>query len=289
MELITSMIRPGTPDFPLSVSYFAPSAISAPYSQSSDTLKIVLMHSGQVEARTRGKSQNLSPGDICIIRPHDLYMLHTVTLDTRYVYLKISQALISLPAGHFFQEGFVRPLWAGELELPFLIRPGDALYDDLFRLLSQVDVQQEGSPGYTARLFSVVMSVCAALMPACAPAKKAMNTKESIVQRCMQYMNENFARKLTLQEIADQVHLHPNYLCALFKSYTGISLFEHLTHYRFRSSAGLLRSTGLPIRQIAERCGFQSAGFFSLKFREYYGYSPSAYRKQFAPPPVHSE
>ena len=288
MQPITSITRNATPDFPLTVSYFAPSGIERePYFRSSDHLKIALIRQGQVEVRTRGASCTLSAGDICVIRPHDFFMFHTLTMDTRYVFLQIRQSLIALPEGHFFQEHFVRPLWAGMLDVPFLIRPGNETYDELFRLLDQIEVSKEGSPGYTAKLFAVVVSICTALMPVSAPAKKPMNTKENVVQQCMEYISEHFQQKITLREIADQVHLHPNYLCALFKSYTGVSLFEHLTRYRFRMAAGLLRSTGLPVHEIAEECGFQNAGFFTMQFRRHYGSSPSAYRKQFAAPPVH--
>lgn len=291
MEVVRSLVRQGTPDCPLTVFYFEPYKVreTPEYTQISARLEITLMHRGQVEVRTGGTVRILGPGDIHILRPHDLYTFRTMTMDTRYVHLQIDRELLALSEGHFFQEGFVRPLWEGRLDLPRLFRPGDEGYDDLFRTLSRVDVEQEGRPGYTAQLYSVAVSVCARLMSCCVPVDqtgKKMNTTEDIIRRCVEYMNGNFDRKLTLDEIAHQVHLHPNYLCALFKGYTGISMFEHLTRYRFRKAQRLLHSTGLPVGEIAQRCGFQSANFFTLKFRQRHGCSPTEYRRRFAGPVV---
>ena len=78
------------------------------------------------------------------------------------------------------------------------------------------------------------------------------------------------------------MHLHPNYVCAVFKKATGISFFEHLSRYRINRAARFLRSTKDPVNEIAERCGFHSASFFCRKFAQYYGMSPSAYRKNFS-------
>ena len=294
MEGIQRLNRRGTPDCPLSVSYFAPSLIreDPSFIQSSSWLEITLVQRGQVEVRTGGVERILGPGDIHILRPYDLYTFRTMTMDTRYVHMGIGRELLALPEGHFFQEGFVRPLWEGELDLPRLFRPGDEGYDDLFRELSRVSMEREGEPGYTPELFSVAVAVCTRLMSCRVPVKQAgkhVNAPEDIVRRCVDFMRENYARKFTLEELAHQVHLHPNYLCGLFKRYTGISVFEHLTRYRLRRATRLLSDTGLPVSQVAEQCGFPNASFFTLKFRQRHGCSPTEYRRRFASPAVPME
>ena len=103
-----------------------------------------------------------------------------------------------------------------------------------------------------------------------------------MVYLCLEYIKNNYTQKLTLQELAELVHLQPNYLCAVFKARTGRTIFEHITRYRCSWAAKLLRSTPLPVNQIAERCGFPSISFFTRKFTALHGWSPTAYRKQFA-------
>ena len=291
MEVIHRRVRQSTPDCPLYVLDYAPAYVreDPSFIQSTDRLVITLMYRGQVEVSVGGTVRILDPGDIYIIRPHDPHTFRTMTMDTRYVTLGIGRELLALPEGHFFQEGFVRPLWEGKLDLPRLFRPGDEGYDDLFRELSRVDMEQEGKPGYAAQLFSIVIAVCTRLMSCCVPAKeprKHTNAPEDIVRRCVEYINENYARKLALEELAAHVHLHPNYLCGLFKRHTGISVFEHLNRYRLRRASRLLSNTGLPISQVAEQCGFPNASFFALKFRQRHGCSPTEYRQRFATPAI---
>lgn len=291
MGRISSKVHLATPEFPLSVSYYTPSVIrqTPHYIQSSERLQITLMYRGQVEVQVKGKVYVLGAGDIHVIRPHELFTFRTALADTRYVHLAISQQLISLPRGHFFQERFVRPLWDGELDIPGLFRTGDEGYDDLYRELSRVEAERENTPEYAAQMFAVVMAVCSRIMSCCVPVRpeeKSMNTTENIVRCCVEYINENFHRKLTLGEIAGQVHLHPNYLCAVFKKCTGISVLEHLTRRRFQRATQLLRGTSLPVNQVAEKCGFQSAAFFALKFRQRYDCTPTEYRRRFVTPTV---
>jgi AraC-like DNA-binding protein len=101
----------------------------------------------------------------------------------------------------------------------------------------------------------------------------------SVSERCVHYIDQYYQRRITLQELAEYVHLHPNYLCQLFREQTGKTVFEHINWVRVHDASKLLRSTQLPISQIAVQCGFQNTNYFSRIFKQFLGRSPSAYRK----------
>ena len=105
---------------------------------------------------------------------------------------------------------------------------------------------------------------------------------EDAIRKCLKYMSDHDKEKITLEQLAELVHLHPNYLCTVFKKYTGKTIFDHLTRQRLRRATRKLRSTRRPVQQIAESCGFPSVSFFNRKFQEIYGYTPSQYRKKFS-------
>lgn len=286
MEKVHSYYRHSSPDCPLTVSYYAPVSVATEpyYPQSNDGLSITYMQSGQVEIFTKGHSHILSEGDIFILPPRQLHTFRTMTMDTRYVFLSVLPQLLALPEEHFFQRDFVTPLFAGQLQIPDLIPPSDPLHPQLLAFLQVLDQKKEGTVEYTAQLFAAVVSICACLMPRCTPVspKEAMDRQEDTTLACLEYIRKHYSEKVTLQELADHVHLHPNYLCALFKEQTGKTVFDYLDRYRIRRAARLLSSTSLPVSRIAENCGFGSVSFFSRKFRALLGMSPLQYRKLYA-------
>lgn len=292
MGEIHSYYRKGTEDCPVDVAYFAPSVLrDVPgYSESSSKLTVTLMHAGQVEMRVSGKTYPIRAGDIFIILPYEIFTFRTVTMDTRYVSMEIGLDMITMLPTHFFQKQFVEPLRQGLLRTPRWIHPEDAGYEALYREISRLDVRREGTEGYTAELFAAVIGFCAALMPYCTVAtrvERAAKPDADAVYLCLEYIKNNYPKKLTLQELAELTHLQPNYLCTVFKARTGRTVFEHITRYRCSWAAKLLRSTKLPVNQIAERCGFPSTSFFTRKFTALHALSPTAYRKQFAAREMH--
>ncbi len=84
---------------------------------------------------------------------------------------------------------------------------------------------------------------------------------------------------LGLEKLAELVHLNPTYLSGTFKSETGVSLKRVLTGVRLEEACRLLRTTNMPIADIAVKTGYLSPGYFSKLFRKELGVSPNEYRE----------
>ena len=116
-------------------------------------------------------------------------------------------------------------------------------------------------------------------MDSISDAKAIPNPTHEVVKQCMQYIHNHYADLLTLEDIAEHCHLHPNYLCALFKTYTGQTLFDYLSQVRVETAAQLLKNEELPMAKISELVGFHSESMFYRKFKELMGITPKAYAK----------
>ena len=88
-----------------------------------------------------------------------------------------------------------------------------------------------------------------------------------------------YARRLTLAELADLVHLHPAYFSTLFKRTTGLSPHDYLARYRLQHVRELLLSTDRSLSEIAAATGYRDPFYLSRVFRRVQGISPSEYRK----------
>ena len=283
----SSFVRLWSADFPMGISYYYADGINrAPsYLHTNSLVEFTFVRAGRVEIRLNAEPCILQPGDIHVISPGDTYTFRSLTPDAAYIHLYFSHSLIETSTRHLFQTRFVEPLKAGQLRLPRVIRPGDRPYDKLRLEFDRLDPGKEGLEEYTMELYSIVVSLCAAIAPYCTAVGQTESTAKApsdLVTECLNYARTHYAQPITLAQLADHVHLHPNYVCAVFKKATGISFFEHLSRYRINRAARFLRSTKDPVNEIAERCGFHSASFFCRKFAQYYGMSPSAYRKNFS-------
>jgi AraC family transcriptional regulator, arabinose operon regulatory protein len=85
---------------------------------------------------------------------------------------------------------------------------------------------------------------------------------------------------LDIQDLAHMVNLSSSRLSHLFKTSTGSSLQNFLSHWRLEKAAGLLQSTEVPVKEISYRVGYRHAPSFVRAFRKRYASSPNDYRNQ---------
>lgn len=107
----------------------------------------------------------------------------------------------------------------------------------------------------------------------------AMDTREVVVQRAIAFVEAHGDRSLSLAEVAGEVHVSPNYLTSLFRSVTGKSLGRFIGDERMQRASGVLESTELTIKEVADRLGFADAYTFSRTFKTFSGQSPSQWRE----------
>ena len=88
-----------------------------------------------------------------------------------------------------------------------------------------------------------------------------------------------YAEHLSLDQLADAVHLHPAYFSTLFKRVTGLSPLRFLVRYRVERARDLLLASDEPLGEIARRTGFYDAAHLIRVFRRVEGVAPGSYRR----------
>jgi AraC-like DNA-binding protein/ligand-binding sensor protein len=102
----------------------------------------------------------------------------------------------------------------------------------------------------------------------------------SSLREAERYIQENYSRKLSLEEIANVSGFSAPYFSTIFKRETGENLSTYLSRLRVEKASALLISTSLPLNTIANTCGFEDQSWFSKIFKNYTGMSPRRYRKR---------
>lgn len=93
------------------------------------------------------------------------------------------------------------------------------------------------------------------------------------------YIDLHFKESLTLEQLAEEVHMNKYSLAHAFKREYGVSPINYMISRRVEESKYLLAETDLSMSQIAQLLGFSSLSYFSQVFRRTQNVTPMDYRK----------
>lgn len=110
--------------------------------------------------------------------------------------------------------------------------------------------------------------------------KAGVKIPPELLNRAMQFIDENYGRNISLDDIAKHIRFSPIYFHNAFTAYFGKTPHTCLTEKRLDTAKILLLTTDKPISEIIEICGFSSHSYFDYTFKKAFGTTPSAFRKQ---------
>lgn len=95
----------------------------------------------------------------------------------------------------------------------------------------------------------------------------------------IRYIHDNLERRLSLEEVAAQVHVSPRHLSRLIQNFAGTSPATYIEQARVDRACALLREASTPIKEIAARVGYNDVHHFTRVFSRRCGVSPGAFRQ----------
>lgn len=110
--------------------------------------------------------------------------------------------------------------------------------------------------------------------------KKKQRPNYKLIVEVIQYVENNIANRLTLQEVADHFIYSPNYLGFIFKEETNEKFSNFLIKKRIEKACELLRDTRLKVYEVADSLSYKNLSHFSRQFKEIVGVTPADYRKE---------
>ncbi|MBM3405223.1 MAG: AraC family transcriptional regulator [Bacteroidetes bacterium] len=106
------------------------------------------------------------------------------------------------------------------------------------------------------------------------------NEYRSRINRVMDYIEAHMGEAHTLEHLASIANFSKFHFHRIFLAMTGETPFQFLTRIRIEKAANMLKyNPARPVSEIADICGFSGLALFSRTFRQYFGLSPTNYRK----------
>ncbi len=103
-------------------------------------------------------------------------------------------------------------------------------------------------------------------------------TMVTLYKQVEQYIEQNYTKRISLDEIAGDLHANRSYLSRLYKEKTGMNLFDVILKKRIEAAKDLLLNTEMKTYEISDAVGFDNAGYFSKVFKKQTGVSPKEFR-----------
>ena len=100
-----------------------------------------------------------------------------------------------------------------------------------------------------------------------------------IINKVLDYIRDNYKSPITLQQLADHVHVNSSYLSRLFKKKTGETITDAIIKFRIEKAKELLLNTNLKTYEVAAEVGIDDPPYFSVIFKKYTGISPKDYAR----------
>jgi len=218
-------------------------------------------------------------GDIVLINIHDIHK----TMD--FNHSSHERILIN------FKKDFIEPLLEAEDNLLdcFLsehkvihlnVSEQSFVQSVLMKMLEEDRKRQKGFLTYEKILLTELLLFINRNMDKFDEQERYRNSIQNKMSEVALFLMENYMKKLSLKQVADEFFITPSHLSRTFKKTTGFGFIEYLNSIRIKEARKLLKETGKSVMEIAELTGFDNQTHFGRVFKQMTGMSPLQYRKQ---------
>ncbi|MGL5695133.1 MAG: helix-turn-helix domain-containing protein, partial [Peptostreptococcaceae bacterium] len=107
------------------------------------------------------------------------------------------------------------------------------------------------------------------------------NNHLSVLKSARDYIDNNYEKKISIEEVAEHVFMSTSYLCYLFKTKLNCTVNDYIIRVRIEKSIELMKKRELNVNEIMTKVGFSSQSHFTRTFKKVIGVTPGNYRNKF--------
>lgn len=108
--------------------------------------------------------------------------------------------------------------------------------------------------------------------------KERAEESPNSIELVRKYIDAHYAESISLDILAEQVHMNPTYLSVIFKRDEGVSYSHYLTGIRMEHAKKFLEK-GLKAKEVCEKVGYFDYRYFNKQFKKHTGMTPDTYKR----------
>ncbi len=256
-----------------------------------EEMEILIINDGIAEVSTDDATYTIEPGQAIIINQNVMHTIHPSEQKKCTFY-----SLVFHPDflfGHkssYLQTKYLLPVQNLHLFKMLVLdeknewheRMIDAINDTIAINLTKPFGYEIETKGHLCRFWSLLISQLPRVeTPVDVP---QVSLDEQRVKQAMLYIRTHYAEPISLEDIADSVHISKSECCRCFSRTLQITPFEYLMKQRIYEATKLLLDTSgknLSIAELAASVGFNNTSYFNKLFKKYLGCTPTYYRNHY--------
>jgi two-component system, response regulator YesN len=216
------------------------------------------------------------PKILNLVKEYDKQLMEAIGQES----LEMTQALINR-ANSYFEQHTVNPklvkiFWSKLIGNIFsnygLFIENNKVIDNLEQYHHQVEVS-EHIKGTTYLLMEFTTKVIDSIKN-----MKYINSK-LLINRALNYIDNHYDEKLSLEDVAKKLHLSKHYLCNAFKKATGENMSLYINKLRIEKAKRLLMESDGRAKEIFEEVGYSNQQYFSKVFKKITGMTIMEYKE----------
>lgn len=229
--------------------------------------QLIYLTEGSMSFLVKGQTRILSAGDIIIYPPDVVQKYRCITeTDTSYIWVHFTGfAVQDILLSSGFETEKIYRAWANP-----------AVFTSVFEMSDELSIKRAGSE---AKVNGIFLELLALLSRELKSERRAGNRYSRILP-ALHDMENGTGKKRSNEEYAKMCGLTPYYFIHLFKEVTGQSPIKYISEANMKKAEHLLNDTDMCVTVIASLTGFESPSYFSKRFKERFGKTPSEYREK---------
>ena len=246
-----------------------------PIEHNHDFWELIFVERGKVINRYDGEDRILTKNEFCILRPDTIHtVLEEVNSPLLFINFEINASFLDLLCQNLgfknADEAFNAPLSYGSLSSDETL--------DIMQLINKTQDNALSSDEKSKCLRLLITQLFSrSIKQRFFPKNTPVNSLVSTILNELENI-ENF--KLTIDEICEKCSYSHEYVTRLFKKENLLPPNKILLKNKLAYACTFLSTSNITIIEIAQLCGIYSLSYFNRIFKEFYGITPSAYRKK---------
>jgi AraC-like DNA-binding protein len=224
----------------------------------------------------------VSPGSIVVINSNELHYLESLSDDLEFYTIRIDPTFLFSNQVDLLQAKYLAPLASNRISFRNLIEKDTGILECITKILQEYNLKKVGYElSVKASIYQLIVLLLRGYVFKILSEKEFEEKTRSLKRfnTVLQFLEDNYDKKIYLKELADSVNLSECHFCRTFKQITGKTLTDYVNKIRLEKAAYFLKQTDLSITEISLKCGFDSISYFNRLFNKYYKISPTKFRK----------
>ena len=248
--------------------------------------EIATAKSGILEYQVGQTHTILEPGDSIFVNQNVLHGIRQISgAEPDPLPIIVFSGTVIAPENSAVYQKYIHPIFACK-SLPFVVfRHDSEQWKEVCQQINAAYCAMQEQPDCYELIAQ--RNICCILetifrnldsLPKSDASRMQLNTQIRL-QKMLSYICENYAKTITLADIAGAANISRSEAGRCFQAYLGYSPVKALIQYRLQTAQCLLQQSTLTLQEISCACGFHSVNYFSRQFRRRYGYSPGENRE----------